>query len=338
MMDMQATATTTGGTLSFGRDTYPVPADFVTFINDTQWDRGNHWKLQGPASPQEDEWLRSGIVSTGPRRWFRQVGRGLDVFRIWPPPAAGDVPGPLAYEYLSSYWAQGPVISGPSGLTSIPQAQFTTDADTCIFGDRLMIEGLKWRFYAAKGFDFSHAVGAVEPADGYRDCAGWRQPGAGMTRRRYPMLISPANVQMVTSPDRVFVNALRPGRVVARPRFPVATGGWNAVDALDAMAPGMRLKRSSTGSPRRLYNRLRRGYTEFCDIGGTIPVTALAAYNGVTDGVARVLRHHLCMRSRLARRQASQQASRQRDGMASTLPRLPGNTLSPSAAPIPAGS
>ena len=193
-MDMQATATTTGGTLSFGRDTYPVPADFVTFINDTQWDRGNHWKLQGPASPQEDEWLRSGIVSTGPRRWFRQVGRGLDVFRIWPPPAAGDVPGPLAYEYLSSYWAQGPVISGPSGLTSIPQAQFTTDADTCIFDDRLMIEGLKWRLYAAKGFDFSTQLALWNRQTDIAMARDGGSPVLNMTRRRYPILISPANV------------------------------------------------------------------------------------------------------------------------------------------------
>jgi len=194
-MDMQATATTTGGTLSFGRDTYPVPADFVTFVNDTQWDRGNHWKLQGPASPQEDEWLRSGIVSTGPRRWFRQVGRGLDVFRIWPPPAAGDVPGPLAYEYLSSYWAQGPVISGPSGLTSIPQAQFTTDADTCIFDDRLMIEGLKWRLYAAKGFDFSTQLALWNRQTDIAMARDGGSPVLNMTRRRYPIYISPANVQ-----------------------------------------------------------------------------------------------------------------------------------------------
>ena len=194
-MDMQATATTTGGTLSFGRDTYPVPADFVTFVNDTQWDRGNHWKLQGPASPQEDEWLRSGIVSTGPRRWFRQTGRGLDVFRIWPPPASGDVPGPLAYEYLSKYWAQGPIITGPSGSSSTPLPQFATDADTCIFDDRLMIEGVKWRFYAAKGLDYSSQIGLWNRQVDIAMARDGGSPVLNMTRRRYPVFISPANVQ-----------------------------------------------------------------------------------------------------------------------------------------------
>ena len=67
-MDMVASGSATQQAITISRDTYPVPADFTTFINDTQWDRGNHWRLQGPASPQEDEWLRSGIVTTGPRR------------------------------------------------------------------------------------------------------------------------------------------------------------------------------------------------------------------------------------------------------------------------------
>jgi hypothetical protein len=186
-IDMEATATTTGGPVTVSRDTFPVPADFVTFINDTQWDRGNHWKLQGPASPQEDEWLRSGIVSTGPRRWFRQVGRGLDVFRIWPPPAPGDEPGPLSYEYLSTYWAQT--------AAEVPIAQFTTDSDTCIFQDRLMIEGLKWRFFAAKGFDYSVQFSLWERQTQVAIARDGGRPVLNMTRRRYPILLSPANVQ-----------------------------------------------------------------------------------------------------------------------------------------------
>jgi hypothetical protein len=191
-MDMQATATVVDGPLSFARDTYPVPADFVTFINDTEWDRGNHWKLQGPASPQEDEWLRSGIVSTGPRRWFRQVGRGLDVFRIWPPPASGDQPGPLAYEYLSKFWAETTPTSSPGDPVLLPQ--FTNDTDTCIFNDRLMIEGLKWRFFAAKGFDYSTQYALWERQTQVAIARDGGAPVLNMARRRYPILLSPANV------------------------------------------------------------------------------------------------------------------------------------------------
>ena len=138
-MDMQATATTTGGTLSFGRDT-PVPADFVTFINDTQWDRGNHWKLQ--ARHRRRKMNGCGRASSPPGRdaGSGKLGAGSTCS------ASGRRRLPTCrdrwHTYLSlPYWAQGPVISRPSGLTSIPQAQFTTDADTCIFDDRLMVEG-----------------------------------------------------------------------------------------------------------------------------------------------------------------------------------------------------
>jgi hypothetical protein len=193
VMDTPATATVIGGPLSFARDTYQVPTDFVSFINDTQWDRGNQWKLQGPASPQEDQWLRSGIVSTGPRRWFRQVGRGRDVFRLWPPPASGDQPGPLTYEYLSKFWAETTPTSFPGDPVLLPQ--FTHDTDTCVFNDRLMIEGLKWRFFAAKGFDYSTQYALWERQTQVAIARDGGAPVLSMARRRASIFISPANVQ-----------------------------------------------------------------------------------------------------------------------------------------------
>lgn len=187
-MDTEATGDSVGGQIILARDTYPVPEDFTSFINDTEWDRGNKWRLMGPASPQMDQWMRSGIVPTGPRRWFRQVGRGIDVFRLWPPPGTNDVPGPLVYEYLSSYWAQS------AAVPSVPKASFTADDDTCIYNDRLMIEGLKWRFYAAKGFDFSTQFSIwerqVQTAIG-RDGGA---PKLALARRPWGVLISPAQV------------------------------------------------------------------------------------------------------------------------------------------------
>lgn len=185
-IDSQCTADGTDIAITVSRDTYPVPADFDTFINDTQWDRGNHWRLQGPASPQFDEWLRSGIVTTGPRRWFRQVGRGLDVFRLWPPPGTNDVPGPLAYEYLSNYWA--------ADASANPKAAFTADTDTCIFPDRTVVEGIKWRFFAAKGFDYSASFAIWQRQVDLAIARDGGSPTLNMTRRKWPFLISPANI------------------------------------------------------------------------------------------------------------------------------------------------
>lgn len=186
-VDMNATATATGQAFTLARDTYAVPADFVTFMNRTQWDRTNHWELIGPMSPQENQWVMSGIVTTGPRRRFRQVGRGVDVFRIWPPPTANDTPSTLSYEYVSSYWA--------SDSAGTPQAAFVYDTDTCVYDDRLMIAGIKYMYFASKGFEASRLE---------RDYRNYLQTSIGrdgggatlnMSRSRWPIFISPASVQ-----------------------------------------------------------------------------------------------------------------------------------------------
>lgn len=186
-MDMQATATQQGAALAIARDTYAVPADFQTFINRTQWDRTNHWELRGPMSPQEYQWVTSGIVTTGPRRRFRQIGRGNDVFRIWPPPTAQDSPATFSYEYLSSYWAQD--------SAGTPQSGFVLDTDTCVFDDRVVIAGIKYKFFSVKGFDatrFERDYNVLVQTAMGRDGGA---PTLDMARRRWPIFISPASVQ-----------------------------------------------------------------------------------------------------------------------------------------------
>lgn len=190
-MDMQATASGSGVDIVIARDTYPVPSDFQTFIDRTQWDRTNHWELRGPMSPQEAQWVMSGIVTTGPRRRFRQVGRGSDVFRIWPPPTAQDAPATFAYEYVSAYWAQD--------AAGTPQSGFVLDTDTCVFDDRVMIAGIKYNFFAVKGFDatrferdYNVLIQTSMGSDGGAQTLD-------MARRRWPIFISPAS-----TPDGFF--------------------------------------------------------------------------------------------------------------------------------------
>ena len=58
-----------------------------------------------------------------------------------------------------------------------------------------MVEGLKWRFYAAKGFDFATQLALWNRQTDIAIARDGGSPVLNMTRRRYPMLISPANVQ-----------------------------------------------------------------------------------------------------------------------------------------------
>src|SRR5580765_8303352 len=69
-----------------GQGTYSLPADFARPISQTEWDRVNRWPMIGPESSQQWQWLKSGILSTGPRERFRIVGNNLEV---WPVPGAG---------------------------------------------------------------------------------------------------------------------------------------------------------------------------------------------------------------------------------------------------------
>jgi len=144
-VDMDATDTQVGAPLTFARDTFTMPEDFSWFLNRTMWDRTNHWELIGPMSPSADQWERSGIVSIGPRRRWRQVGLLPTNWRLWPPPtASNDYPSTMVFEYESEYWALN------AGGDRIPR--MTADDDTPIVDAQAIILSVKWRLYQAKGF------------------------------------------------------------------------------------------------------------------------------------------------------------------------------------------
>ena len=198
-MSMEATAATSAADLTFSRDTYPEPSDFDSFINDTWWDRTNRWALLGPDSPQMDQWHRSGIVTFGPRRHFRQIGAnasgvsgGLITqvnYRIWPPPSEITSPLQLVFEYLSN----GCVYV--SGSFSNISYQFANDADVPILNARAIIMGIKWRFWQQKGFDWT---GMRDDYTVYVERLIARDGGAGklqLAKPLYSVLINSYNVQ-----------------------------------------------------------------------------------------------------------------------------------------------
>jgi hypothetical protein len=198
-----ASASLVGETLTFSRDTYPIPSDFSRYINQTWWDRTNRWALMGPDSPQVDQWHRSGIVTIGPRRHFRQIGyvgypdfnsdfnidfsSTTSVYRIWPPPGAADTPINLVYEYIS----QNMCLS----RTLTPQPNFIADTDLSLCDPQMLILDTKWRFWQIKGFDYLPMQ--MEARD-YIDRAYGNDGGAktlSITNKRFNMALTTGLVQ-----------------------------------------------------------------------------------------------------------------------------------------------
>lgn len=140
-MNQPAQATGTGVTLNFCQTKYSNPADWDRPINRTQWDKTKHWEMIGPETPQQWQWLKSGFIATGPRVRFRPLG---GYFQIWPAITANEF---LGMEYVSKHWARD--------VAGAAKAAFTVDTDTCVFPDRLMVLGLKMKYFSVKGFDIS---------------------------------------------------------------------------------------------------------------------------------------------------------------------------------------
>jgi hypothetical protein len=175
--------------LIFTRDTFPMPTDFDRFIDQTMWDRRFQWALIGPTSPQLDQWMRSGIVPTSPRRHWRQVGKLPTAFRIFPPPtASGDHPGTLVWEYMSKNWVQ-------DGATGAYKDSLQSDTDVPLFSEDMMVLGTKWRMWQIKGFNYAALQAEYIDFVHARMAHDGGMPILGLQRRVYPYLLTPMQVQ-----------------------------------------------------------------------------------------------------------------------------------------------
>ena len=120
---------------------YSKPTDFRKFANVTQWDRTNNFRMRGPTSPGEWQWLKGSVTgeSATIERWFRI--RGTEILVHPTPGTSGDT---LAYEYYSQNWVTK---ASDSTKTDAP----TADNDTVLLDEELLTLGVKWRFLKAKG-------------------------------------------------------------------------------------------------------------------------------------------------------------------------------------------
>ncbi len=142
-----ATESVDPATITFTQTAYDLPDDWNYQIDRTHWDRTNEWEMIGPKSAQERQWLKSGIVSTGPRlRYWIEKNQ----FNIWPIENSST---DLVYEYITEYW-----IKDSNATDNWQRTTFSNDTDVVAYRDRLMINAIKYKFYAEKGFDTTLAT------------------------------------------------------------------------------------------------------------------------------------------------------------------------------------
>lgn len=134
-------AAQTGGTISFAKTKYSLPADYDRKVNRTDYDKSKRWEMMGPESAQQWQFLKSSYISTGPRIRYRILG---NYFQIWPMTVSSEL---LGFEYVSKYWVTA------TGGTAPTKTAFSADTDTCIYNDNLIVTATKLKFYQAKQFN-----------------------------------------------------------------------------------------------------------------------------------------------------------------------------------------
>ena len=131
---------------------YPLPADYAYYIDQSMWNITSRWPVVGPLTPQEWQRLRAGLVKTVPRQLFRIQNKAVE---IYPTPTIGDplvVPANFTYQYISSAW----VTSGQDA--NVKQDYVVSDADVPILNSQLLIKALKVKMWNAKGLDTSMLI------------------------------------------------------------------------------------------------------------------------------------------------------------------------------------
>ena len=126
-----------------GEGAYSLPDDWAYSLDQTQWDRTNHWPLIGPKSAQEWAWLKGGLLATAPRLRYRIMNNKLN---LWPVPAVDSSPAAytIAQEYINKNWVINP--------EEVHKDMITLDDDMVQYDPWLITKYVKLKFYELKGF------------------------------------------------------------------------------------------------------------------------------------------------------------------------------------------
>ena len=133
-------------TTTTDEDTYTLPADFVSMLEQSGWNRTQQLSL-APVDAQGWQYLKATDAGTVLTALFRP--RALTL-QLWPAsPPAGET---IAFEYVSRYW----VADGETPTVGTRDA-FEANTDVLLFDVGLLVPALKLAFQQAKGFDSSAA-------------------------------------------------------------------------------------------------------------------------------------------------------------------------------------
>lgn len=134
---------------------YPLPADFLTFVDGTGWDRTAQLKMV-PLSPQQWQQVAANTVTGLLHCLVRQRDGDVPQLELWPqPPAVGHL---LAFEYRSLLWVKA------VGDTLATKHAPTANTDVVCFDVQLATRALKLAWYHANGLESTAAQLGYEAA------------------------------------------------------------------------------------------------------------------------------------------------------------------------------
>ena len=133
--------------LETGVQEYDLPVDFRWIIPGTSYDRTDQRIILNPLTSQEWQYLKAWTSIAGLTRRARIRAGKIEFEQTI---TASDDGKTIAFEYLSSYWAES------AGGTT--KARFSLDSDIPRIDKNILTLGLIWRFRRAKGLDYESEI------------------------------------------------------------------------------------------------------------------------------------------------------------------------------------
>lgn len=121
--------------------TFPLPDDFGRQVNQTQWSSDSRMPMIGPVDAQTWGWLKYGLIAGTVQLRYRILN---DKYQTFPAPANGST---FHLFYISKKWCQ------TAADATIFNTIILASGDIPQFDRRMLVAGLKAKFWGIKGFD-----------------------------------------------------------------------------------------------------------------------------------------------------------------------------------------